>query len=68
MYQFNYQGKQKTFVGIMAQDILDQHPEAVRIDENGFYRVNYTMLGLKMATLSDWQKYGLKSVELLPNP
>ncbi|MDB4511911.1 tail fiber domain-containing protein [Arenicella sp.] len=66
LYQFNYKesSDQQTYVGIMAQDIISDHPNEVSIDQAGHYRVNYTMLGLKMATLEDWNELGIESVEL----
>jgi hypothetical protein len=32
----------------MAQDVLKVKPEAVSIGADGFYRVNYDMLGISM--------------------
>ena len=39
------------FEGVMAQDVLKVMPEAVSIGADGFYRVNYTMLGIEMKRL-----------------
>ena len=50
----------------MAQDLLT-HPEwknAVRIQENGLYAVDYSMLGLKMTSLDVWNKTGPESIKL----
>ncbi|MGB4759509.1 MAG: tail fiber domain-containing protein [Candidatus Saccharimonadales bacterium] len=56
LYSFKYLWSNVTYVGVMAQDLLESHPEAVATDDNGFYRVNYEMLGLEMKTFEEWQK------------
>lgn len=45
VYSFNYiwGGAQK--IGVMAQDVLKIKPEAVSLDNSGFYKVNYYLLG-----------------------
>ncbi len=40
-----------TWVGVMAQDLEATHPEALAIAPDGFYRVNYSGLGVEMMTL-----------------
>lgn len=70
IYAFKYLWSDIVYVGVMAQDLL-QHKEwrhAVTIKANGFYAVDYAMLGLKMATLNEWKEQGLASVELNVNP
>lgn len=50
LYEFSYipQMKRKgRFIGVMAQDVLKIHPEAVR-EVEGFYAVDYGALGLEM--------------------
>jgi hypothetical protein len=48
LYEFNYKGGDIRYRGVMAQDILEQNPEAVTIMDNGFYGVFYNKLGLEM--------------------
>lgn len=48
LYQFNYKGDSKRYEGVMAQDVLKTKPEAVVVGRDGFYRVDYGMLGLQM--------------------
>ncbi len=48
LYDFEYNFRPGTFEGVMAQDVLKVKPEAVSIGQDGFYRVNYDMLGIKM--------------------
>ena len=51
LYDFSYINQPGRFEGIMAQDVLKVMPEAVTIGADGFYRVNYTMLGIEMKRL-----------------
>ena len=48
LYDFQYNGQQGTYEGVMAQDVLKVKPEAVTTGADGYYRVNYRMLGLKL--------------------
>ena len=51
LYDFSYINQAGRFEGVMAQDVLKVMPEAVSIGADGFYRVNYTMLGIEMKRL-----------------
>ena len=51
LYDFSYINQPGRFEGVMAQDVLKVMPEAVTIAADGFYRVNYTMLGIEMKQL-----------------
>ena len=64
LYRFKYinDPNRIDYVGVMAQDILKTHPEAVTKREDGFYAVYYNQLGLKMTTLEEWRKKGLNAV------
>jgi hypothetical protein len=66
LYKFQYIGEDNgnTYVGVMAQDVLSSHPEAVIQNESGFYMVLYDKLGLKMVTLDHWINEGPDCVEL----
>jgi len=47
-YNFNYVWDSKKYKGVMAQDILKSHPNAVEVDKSsGYYRVNYDKLNVK---------------------
>jgi hypothetical protein len=64
IYAFKYLWSDVVYVGVMAQDLL-KNPiwkDAVITKANGFYAVNYSMLGLKMTTLTQWKKDGLASI------
>ena len=47
MYQFNYKGDDKRFEGVMAQDVIEYKPEAVK-DIDGVLHVDYGQLGVEM--------------------
>jgi hypothetical protein len=66
IYRFNYLNdpSQTTYIGVMAQEILPLRARAVRRAEDGYYRVNYFKLGLRMATIDHWNKLGLGAVEM----
>jgi hypothetical protein len=48
LYHFRYKTGPERYEGVMAQDVLEVMPDAVVAGENGFYRVNYGRLGIKM--------------------
>jgi hypothetical protein len=43
IYSFKYKGEEDYHIGVMAQDILETHPEAVH-EVGGFYAVDYSKL------------------------
>lgn len=65
LYRFHYTTdvSEQTYVGVMAQDLIETHPQALVKDNRGYFAVNYSLLGLKMASYADWQQHGLESVE-----
>jgi hypothetical protein len=69
IYSFKYLWSDVVYVGVMAQDLLKNPTwkDAVITKANGFYAVNYRMLGLKMTTLAQWKKDGLTSIESQEN-
>lgn len=64
IYSFRYLWSTTTYVGVMAQDLLENPAwrDAVVSQANGFYAVNYAMLGLRMASLNEWNKTGIAAV------
>jgi len=64
IYTFKYLWSDIVYVGVMAQDLLKNPTwkDAVITKANGFYAVNYSMLGLKMTTFAQWKKDGLASI------
>jgi hypothetical protein len=51
LYTFRYIGKDGQYEGVMAQDVLKVMPIAVSVGEDGYYRVNYDMLGIERRRL-----------------
>lgn len=68
LYRFQYQNDllEKNHVGVMAQDLISSHPYALRERADGYLMVRYDLLGLRMASLEEWERAGVDSV-LLPN-
>lgn len=48
LYHFRYVDGPERFEGVMAQDVLKVMPEAAVMGDDGFYRVNYARLGIRM--------------------
>ena len=49
-YRYRYNGSDKLYVGVMAQEVQTIMPEAVVRGRDGYLRVLYDKLGLKFAT------------------
>jgi hypothetical protein len=60
LYSWKYKADAvTTWVGVMAQDLEKTHPDALVTDADGFYRVNYSKLGVRMMTLEQWNARNL---------
>jgi hypothetical protein len=63
LYRFSYNGSDKAYVGVIAQEVQQFMPEAVTRGTDGYLRVNYEKLGLKFQSYDQWiqgvQKTGL---------
>jgi hypothetical protein len=57
LYSFKYISEDNAYVGVMAQDLLEDksYRDAVVTNEFGFYAIKYDLLGLKMVTLEEWK-------------
>ncbi len=51
LYSFRYIGEPGLYEGVMAQDVLGVMPEAVSVAEDGYYRVDYELLGIPFRRL-----------------
>ena len=51
LYTFRYLGEPALYEGVMAQDVLGVMPEAVSVAEDGYYRVDYELLGIPFRRL-----------------
>lgn len=59
LYSYRYTWSNDfTYVGVLAQDLLlsPLYREAVSLESNGFYAVDYNRLGMRMITLSEWRE------------
>lgn len=66
IYSFKYVWSDETYVGVMAQDLLNDQrtKQAVVTMANGYYAVNYKALGLRMTTLERWKFEGRKAIAM----
>ena len=56
LYRFQYIWGGPDYVGVMAQDLIGLRPDALIVDESGYYRVDYDKLGFQMQTLEDYER------------
>ena len=59
-YRFSYNGSDKAYVGVMAQEVEEVVPKAVVHGRDGYLRVKYDMLGIQMETWEEWVASGQK--------
>lgn len=57
-YRFAYNGGDQRYVGVMAQEVESIRPDAVMRGDDGYLRVFYGSLGLRMQTYEDWLAAG----------
>jgi hypothetical protein len=57
-YRFTYNGGNKTYVGVMAQEVQTIMPSAVLRGSDGYLRVSYDKLGVKFQTYDQWTASG----------
>jgi hypothetical protein len=53
-YRFSYNGSDTAYVGVIAQEVEKVMPEAVTRGRDGYLRVFYDKLGLKLRLYRDW--------------
>jgi len=53
-FRFSYNGSDKVYVGVMAQEVQTVMPAAVVRGSDGYLRVFYDKLGLKFQTYDQW--------------
>jgi hypothetical protein len=54
LYRFRYKWSDKIYVGVMAQDVARVVPSDVIRGRDGYLRVNYNRLGLRLQTWDEW--------------
>jgi hypothetical protein len=60
LYRFSYHGSDAAYVGVMAQEVQAIMPEAVVRGSDGYLRVFYDLLGLRMQPWDEWVAAGGK--------
>ncbi len=63
-YRFAYNGSEKAYVGVMAQEVRAVRPDAVTVGRDGYLRVSYERLGLPFRSYDNWAASGGR----LPKP
>jgi hypothetical protein len=53
-YHFSYNGSDKTYVGVMAQEVQAVRSDAVMRGSDGYRRVYSDRIDLQMQTWEDW--------------
>ena len=53
-YRFSYNGSDKAYVGVIAQEVQAVMPQAVARGRDGYLRVFYDRLGLSFQTYDRW--------------
>ena len=59
-YRYIYNGGDKAYVGVMAQEVQAIMPDAVVRGPDGYLRVFYDKLGLKFQTYDEWVSSGAR--------
>ena len=59
-YRFSYNGSDKAYVGVMAQEVQFVRPDAVVRADDGYLRVRYDQLGVKFQTYDQWVRSGAR--------
>jgi hypothetical protein len=57
-YRFSYNGSDKAYVGVMAQEVQSVVSDAVMRGRDGYMRVDYDRLGLPFQTWEQWVSSG----------
>ena len=58
IYRFQYNWSDQVYVGVIAQEVEQVIPEAVTRGRDGYLRVFYDKLGLKLRLYQDWLAHG----------
>ena len=54
LYRYRYAWSYQVYVGAMAQEVRERVPQAVMRGADGYLRVNYSQLGVRMVTWDEW--------------
>jgi hypothetical protein len=59
-YRFSYNGSDRAYVGVMAQEVQQVMPQAVVRDRDGYLRVYYDKIGVKFQSYEHWLSSGAR--------
>jgi len=59
-YRFSYNGSDRAYVGVMAQEVQIVRPDAVVRGNDGYLRVSYGKLGVRFQTYEQWLASGAR--------
>jgi Protein of unknown function (DUF3300)/Chaperone of endosialidase len=59
-YRFSYNGSNRSYVGVIAQEVQSVMPQAVVRDRDGTLRVFYDKLGVRFQTYKEWLATGAR--------
>jgi endosialidase-like protein len=65
-YRFSYNGSNRAYVGVIAQEVQTVMPKAVVRDRDGSLRVFYDRLGIKFQTYEEWITLGARLPAVAP--
>ena len=60
VYRFAYNGENRRYVGVMAQEVMSVMPDAVVRGPDGYLRVYYEKVGVKFQTYRQWLAEGAR--------
>jgi uncharacterized caspase-like protein len=63
LYRYRYVGDDIFYVGVMAQEVAQREPDAVGRGKDGYLRVDYAKLGLRLLTYKEWTRRQAESSE-----
>ena len=65
-YRFSYNGSDRAYVGVIAQEVQQIAPQAVARDRDGYLRVHYDKIGVKFQTYEHWLSTGAQLPSAVP--
>ena len=61
LYRYRYIWSDQVYVGVMAQEVAEIVPDAVLYGDDGYLRVDYARLGLRLITWDEWVALALQA-------
>jgi hypothetical protein len=65
-YRFSYNGSDRAYVGVIAQEVQQVMPQAVVRDRSGYLRVYYDKIGVKFQSYEHWLSSGARLPGAVP--